>query len=100
MTAKCANPSCNQQFLYFRTGRIFLIDSSVPGVPANTGSRRTSEYFWLCGDCSRTMRVVLGRNGAMAIEDREAVKPIATLHLVEADAEDEDFHFKRKANLA
>jgi hypothetical protein len=99
MTAKCANPSCNQQFLYFRTGRIFLIDSSVPGVAANPGSRRTSEYFWLCGDCSRTMRVVLDRNGAMAIEGREPVQPIATLRVVEAD-QDEGFHFKRKAKLA
>lgn len=73
MTAKCANPSCNQQFLYFRAGRIFLIDSTGLGFPSP--SRRAPEYFWLCGECSRTMRVVLDRNGEVAIEGNGVEKP-------------------------
>lgn len=75
MTAKCANPSCSEQFLYFRAGRIFLIDSTSAGALAMAGSRRIPEYFWLCGDCSRTMRVVLDRMGNVALEKLEAERP-------------------------
>jgi hypothetical protein len=82
MTAKCANPSCNQLFLYFRAGRIFLIESSSSGTPAI--ARRTPEYFWLCGDCSRTMRVVLDRNGDVAIEGREPEKPTIAFPALES----------------
>jgi len=68
MTAKCANPACSQPFLYFRSGRIFLIEPPGSQLASNAGSRKAPEYFWLCGDCSRTMRVVLDRSGTVAVE--------------------------------
>jgi hypothetical protein len=77
MTAKCANPSCSEPFIYFRTGRIFLID--VPGMnsPFGVSSRRGPEYFWLCGECCRTMRVVLDRTGAVVIEKDPVTEAVA-----------------------
>lgn len=75
MTAKCANPACSQQFLYFRTGRIFLIE--IAPTPGSTDSRRGPKYYWLCGDCSRTMKVVLDRTGSVAIQHQETAATTA-----------------------
>lgn len=77
MTAKCANPACNQPFHYFRSGRIFLIDAPALPPLANRNPRTGPEYFWLCGDCCRTLRVVLDREGAVAIEPHEYAKAVA-----------------------
>jgi hypothetical protein len=68
MTAKCANPSCSQPFLYFRSGKIFLIEAPSSQPSSRDGVRKAPEYFWLCGECSRTMRVVLDPMGAATIE--------------------------------
>ena len=51
MTAKCANPSCNEPFHYFRTGKIYLIDA--PTAKSALHERRPPEYFWLCGECTK-----------------------------------------------
>ena len=69
MTAKCANPGCNNPFLYFRSGKIYLIDMAVSGAGSNPSqSGRGMEYFWLCGDCARTMRVGLDRQRTVVVE--------------------------------
>ncbi len=64
MTTKCANPSCARPFLYFRSGKIYLIDSlssNDGGSPES--ARKTVEYFWLCGSCAQEMQVTLDRTG-------------------------------------
>jgi|HubBroStandDraft_6_1064221.scaffolds.fasta_scaffold197659_3 hypothetical protein len=66
MTAKCANPSCNEPFHYFRTGKIYLID--VPNAIPSLHARRPPEYFWLCGECCRVMRVSLDQSGSVVVE--------------------------------
>jgi hypothetical protein len=69
MTAKCANPACNQPFRYFRSGKIFLIDLSDPYLRSpGERTKREMEYFWLCGECSRSFCVVLDKDGAVTIE--------------------------------
>ena len=69
MTTKCANPACNQPFHYFRSGKIYLIDMTPSGGAFRSpmGSSGT-EYFWLCGDCSRNMRVTRDGHGAPKVE--------------------------------
>jgi hypothetical protein len=67
MTAKCANPSCSEPFHYFRTGKIYLID--LAGAKPSVSGRRSPEYFWLCGECCRSMRVVLDRSGSVVVEN-------------------------------
>ena len=65
MLSKCANPSCSSQFLYLHRGKLFRMEVQTDaGVPDSVWVAdlkkppRRLEYFWLCGDCSRTMTVV------------------------------------------
>jgi len=66
MTAKCANPDCSQPFHYFRTGRIYLID--IPNGLSKRSVRKAPEYFWLCGECCRSWRVVVNHDGVVVVE--------------------------------
>ncbi len=75
MTAKCANPSCNEPFHYFRTGKIYLIDA--PTAKSSLSERRPPEYFWLCGECCRSMKVVLDQTGAVIVENQVAAGAVA-----------------------
>ena len=63
MLSKCANPSCSNQLIYLREGKIFVMEhSSKPRlwpqgpIPAGTVSRL--EHFWLCGTCSENLTLV------------------------------------------
>ena len=69
MTTKCANPACDHPFHYFRSGKIYLIDTvnSNGAFRASNGTRGT-EYFWLCGECSKNLRVTLDGQGAVKVE--------------------------------
>src|SRR5882762_9224018 len=68
MTAKCANPGCTIPFHYFRSGKIYLIDTAISsGGTRSSSTPRDVEYFWLCGDCSRNMQVTLDRNGLVVV---------------------------------
>ncbi len=64
MIAKCANPDCNVAFLYLRGGKLFLLDISRNS--RHEGTQRC-EYFWLCDQCSATMKVVVNESGEAAI---------------------------------
>jgi len=78
MTTKCANPSCNRPFLYFRNGKIYLIDflaANHGGSPER--AKREIEYFWLCGACSQNMQVTLDRNGKAVVEIVEGSRETA-----------------------
>lgn len=75
MTAKCANPSCSKPFHYFRTGKIYLIDVPIP--KSSLKERRPHEYFWLCGECCRSMRVALDQTGAVIVESDRTASAVA-----------------------
>jgi hypothetical protein len=66
MVKNCANPKCAKPLHYLREGRIFVFaadsDSDKP--------IHRMEHFWLCGDCSQTMRLEKARQGV-----RIVVKP-------------------------
>lgn len=69
MTANCANPACKLPFHYFRSGTIYLLDprdGTGPQLPSDKAQR--TEYFWLCGECSRKMRLVRGRDGTASLQ--------------------------------
>jgi hypothetical protein len=65
MLSKCANPDCNEHFLYLCHGKLFRLEIEDPGPPPDTPSRdygfvriyRRTEYYWLCPTCSRRMTV-------------------------------------------
>jgi len=82
MTTKCANPACDHPFHYFRSGKIYLIDTASwsSAMRPSNGARGT-EYFWLCGDCSRNLRVTLAGDGAVKVEPVVAPKPDPVVQL-------------------
>ena len=69
MVSKCANPECSERFLRLHQGKLFRWDgvtvpqglARTPG--AETKKTRKAEFFWLCGDCARTMTLVF-KDGA------------------------------------
>ncbi|MGA8152515.1 MAG: hypothetical protein WB952_16300 [Terriglobales bacterium] len=56
MLSKCANPICFARFLTLRRGRLFKIEKTVSSSSVQPVTR--IEYFWLCEDCARVMKVV------------------------------------------
>jgi hypothetical protein len=63
MLAKCSNPSCSAPFRYLQAGRLFRLESD----PAHRKDKSSQvEYFWLCGHCSSTMTLRLGKDGTVA----------------------------------
>lgn len=66
MVNRCANPECAKPLHYLREGRVFVFD-------AESGSKsqiHLMEHYWLCGACSKTMRVEKTCQGV-----RVALKP-------------------------
>ncbi len=72
MIAKCANPDCNVSFRYLRGGKLFLLD--IPQDSPREATHRR-EYFWLCGQCSATMKVVVNEGGEAAITGLLGAEP-------------------------
>ena len=68
MIATCANPACNEPFLYFRSGKIFMLEANDldPGSRIDPSKRRI-EYFWLCGACAPAMHLMRTTNGAVTL---------------------------------
>jgi hypothetical protein len=60
MLAKCTNPSCSASFRHLDEGRLFLLETD----PIFGSSKaKTTEYFWLCKDCSAGMTLRLTQEG-------------------------------------
>ena len=79
MITKCANPVCSQPFLYFRGGKLFIVDvgSNPQSADPSTTDRgpRKLEHFWLCEHCAPTMTVVVGPGKApIVISTREELQ--------------------------
>jgi len=58
MLSSCLNPSCDTPFRYLYEGRIFTVERFVTS-PDGLNTERMIEHYWLCGPCSRTMKVVV-----------------------------------------
>ena len=59
LTMQCANPQCSKESLYFREGRIELLelqshadDQFRPDDGAFAMNSLPSKYFWLCRECA------------------------------------------------
>jgi hypothetical protein len=59
LAMRCANPPCSRELLYFREGRIELLELEShadeqfrPDDGAFAMNSLPSKYFWLCGECS------------------------------------------------
>jgi hypothetical protein len=74
MLSKCANPSCQMEFKYFRSGRLFEFNVG-PGccyntLPPQKGTSR--ELFWLCEECSRALTLQCSGDGSVVTAPRSA----------------------------
>lgn len=67
MLAYCANPSCGTSLHSFAEGRLFqfeIVSISVSASddmtePFDEKPERTTAQFWLCGNCSGSMTLLL-----------------------------------------
>lgn len=58
MLSKCANPSCSNQLVYLREGKIFMMEAAPSQAEPATHLPKAPnriEHFWLCGACSAEM---------------------------------------------
>jgi hypothetical protein len=66
MLSRCLNPGCNALFRYLYDGRIFTVERFVTS-PDGINSERIVEHYWLCGPCSKAMKVVVENGVATAV---------------------------------
>jgi len=66
MVKNCANPKCAKPLHYLREGRIFVFDAGS----ASDEPIHRMEHFWLCGECSKTMRLVKTDQGVRTVMKR------------------------------
>ncbi len=62
MVAKCSNPSCPVRFRHLKEGKLFRLETDPLLKPTTV---KVKEYFWLCRDCTSTMTLHLGEDGAV-----------------------------------
>jgi hypothetical protein len=74
MVKQCANPNCGKPLRYLREGRIFVFETQDNDGNA---SIRRMEHFWLCGTCSRTLRLEKTSQGVQAVMKRGVHDTIA-----------------------
>ena len=79
MVGRCANPSCAAALRKLQDGRFFQLEADlVLTSSANLsfdGPARSTEYFWLCGCCSKTMTLRLGPDGGVVTYDLRQQAP-------------------------
>lgn len=72
---RCANPGCQVEVLYFRSGSLHWIDT--PAQLDGSPPRRAIRLIWLCAVCSRSLVVETWRPAGEQIRCRpENVIPI------------------------
>ena len=65
MISKCANPAYSVPFHYMRNGKLFRMefdpghDQHRPVLANDPKLVRRIEHFWLCGECSATLTLVM-----------------------------------------
>jgi hypothetical protein len=73
MLAKCVNPSCSISFRHLREGRLLRVEKNTPTEhgPAERrkppASARSTEYYWLCGQCSPTFNLAFDRGSGIVL---------------------------------
>lgn len=68
MVRKCANPSCVSLFLYYRGGRVLLLNLDQSANDSNDVESTKLEYFWLCEECAPRMTVIPDQTGSAVIK--------------------------------
>lgn len=69
MLAKCANPSCTNEFHYLRKGKVFqvVVDAVKGPLPAGPQlvtlpkAAQRIEHYWLCDNCAASLTLAVDR---------------------------------------
>jgi hypothetical protein len=80
MVSKCANPSCSNQLVYLREGKIFVMEHSTkprlwPNGPIPAKAAARLEHFWLCGHCARNLTLVYDRERGVEVVAKVSKRP-------------------------
>jgi len=65
MMSKCANPTCSSVFRYLRDGKLFQVPAGASPRATTMGPKDSpkqparDEFFWLCGNCSKDLTIVV-----------------------------------------
>jgi hypothetical protein len=88
---KCANPLCRNELHYLRGGSLRLLElegSPESRLQGDGGGfpvcRCTAHYFWLCQECSRSLKLRRWTQDGLVLEARvghgNAPPPISIVH--------------------
>ena len=69
MLSHCLNPACRAPFRYLYDGRIFTAERLITRADG-AETKRVIEHYWLCGACSRSMKVVVKNGVATAVSTK------------------------------
>jgi len=65
MITHCANQKCGEPFLFFRGGKLFIVDGRSNPSAGNLSDPHQAphklQHFWLCEHCAATMTLVVGQ---------------------------------------
>jgi hypothetical protein len=64
MVQNCANPKCAKPLRYLREGRVFVFEVAESN---EAKAKHHMEHYWLCGVCSKTMRVEMTGDGVQVV---------------------------------
>jgi hypothetical protein len=70
MINKCFNPSCGQQLLHLRIGRVVRI-------VRKEGDHVRVEHYWLCGECYASNDFCFGPQASISLVSRVQKTPVA-----------------------
>ena len=78
MLTKCANPTCREEFRSLRWGRLFVTDPATARTSGDVAAPRKGgrlEYFWLCDNCTKTMKVIVDNDHHVVVTST----PVSTI---------------------
>ena len=68
---KCANPLCNTEGLYLRSGTLHAIDSVVEDAKSPERRSIRRKIIWLCGRCTGILEVETWRPPGQQLQPRK-----------------------------
>jgi hypothetical protein len=103
---KCANPKCQHNLLYLRGGILRLLELDGPPAARLHGEDagfpvccQSARYFWLCGECSKTLVLKRWTRDGLILESRDSTDRArmdrCTVEAIPAVSADSVLHFHK-----
>jgi hypothetical protein len=67
---KCANPDCDAEGLYLRSGSLYALDFVTASQEAKEDIAITRKIVWLCGKCTTELKVETWRPPGQQLQPR------------------------------